>query len=79
MYYLFTYLFLLLSDVYICAKDKYIDGEGGVLGTAQPRYRRGDNNLPITGGMIFDVDDIQALIFDNTWSNVVRHEMAHIL
>ena len=29
--------------------------------------------------MIFDVDDIQALIFDNTWSNVIRHEMAHVL
>ena len=69
----------LIDDVYVCAKDGFIDGEGGVLGMTQLRYVRGDTNLPISGGITFDAADVQALMADGTWDNLVQHELGHIL
>lgn len=48
-----------IDDVYICGVYKYIDGPGGVLGSASPRHYRRTEGLPLTGEMSFEIIDIQ--------------------
>ena len=48
-----------VDDVYICGVYKYIDGPGGVLGSASPRHYRPTEGLPLTGEMSFEIIDIE--------------------
>jgi len=76
-----------VDDVLILVSLVPIDGEGGVLGGAGPCYIRdfepvntvevGD--LTILGSMQFDTDDLAMLEAEGILSNVVLHEMGHVL
>ena len=56
-----------------------IDGEGGVLGGAGPCWIRDPSNLTIMGSMQFDTDDLEVLEAEGILSNVILHEMGHVL
>ena len=46
-----------------------------VLGSAGPRYSRGDG-IPLTGLMEFDIADVQGLINEGRFDALILHEMA---
>ena len=76
------YTITTVDDLYIQAKIAYIDGPGGTLGSAGPRYVRQSANeleIPITGCMTFDSADIAAMEADGTFQGVILHEMGHVL
>ena len=76
-----------IDDVLILVSLVPIDGEGGILGGAGPCYVRdfgiqdvfevGD--LTILGTMQFDTDDLEMLEAEGFLSNVILHEMGHVL
>ena len=76
-----------IDDVLILVSLVPIDGAGGILGGAGPCYLRdfgiqdvfevGD--LTILGTMKFDIDDLEMLEADGFLSNVILHEMGHVL
>jgi hypothetical protein len=76
-----------IDDVLILVSLVPIDGEGGILGGAGPCYVRdfgvqdvfevGD--LTILGTMQFDTDDLKTLEAEGFLSNVILHEMGHVL
>jgi hypothetical protein len=76
-----------IDDVLILVRLVPIDGEGGVLGGAGPCYVRDAaplntvevGDLTILGSMQFDTDDLEALEAQGILSNVVLHEMGHVL
>jgi hypothetical protein len=68
-----------LSNLTIDASIKPIDGPAGVLGQAGPTVLRGDNGLPIKGIMQFDDADIARLEQEDSFADVILHEMAHVL
>lgn len=78
-----------IDDVYICGQDDDIDGVGHVLGAATPVWGQYlDRTNPMTGEpyvvattgfMVFDRPDIQNLMADGTWEEVIQHESLHIL
>jgi hypothetical protein len=76
-----------VDDVLILVSLVPIDGEGGILGGAGPCYARdfGTQNvfevgdLPILGTMQFDTDDLETLEAEGFLSNVILHEMGHVL
>ncbi len=68
-----------IDDIQITAEISEIDGVGGTLGSAGPTYIRTDTSLPISGSMEFDTDDVDDLIADDDWYDVVLHEMIHVL
>jgi len=59
-----------IDDVFICATIQTIDGVGGILGSAGPTMTRG-NGLPISGSMQFDLADVQLLVDDGSFPNVI--------
>jgi Leishmanolysin len=58
-----------------------IDGVGRVLGSAGPTWGVFDGGfvLPTVGEMQFDTADIDRLIGNGTFTDVVKHEMAHVM
>jgi len=56
-----------------------IDGAGGILGQASPCWVRLSGGLPAFGVMIFDTDDLAALEAAGQLTDVVTHEMGHVL
>ena len=78
-----------VDDIVIGYKVDYIDGpgEGGfnTLGFAGPRYFRIYNEpneqqfLPISGIMVFDSYDLDAMFVDGVLEGVILHEMGHVL
>lgn len=68
-----------IDDLEISANLEAIDGVGGILGQAGPQYIRTEDSLPITGIMEFDSADADNLYANGTWSDVVLHEMVHVL
>jgi Big-like domain-containing protein/leishmanolysin len=68
-----------VDDVLIFVTLGDIDGPGQVLGSAGPCFIRGSNNLPILGGMIFDIADLADLEAEGLLSEVILHEMGHVL
>lgn len=68
-----------IDDLLILVSLVEIDGEGGVLGGAGPCYIRTGNNLTILGTMQFDVADLEMLEAEGFLSNVILHEMGHVL
>jgi hypothetical protein len=68
-----------VDDLLIFASIAPIDGEGDILGQAGPALIRRDNNLTVVGCMQFDSADVAALEDNGTFSQVILHEMGHVL
>ena len=68
-----------VDDVMIVAAVGEIDGPGGTLGSAGPCFVRRGSSLPVFGGMIFDVDDLDRVEERGGLEEVILHEMGHVL
>jgi hypothetical protein len=68
-----------VDDLLIFASIEPIDGEGDILGRAGPAFIRTANNLTIVGCMQFDSADVESLEDEKTFSQVILHEMSHVL
>ncbi len=69
-----------IDDIEITATAPFIDGRGGILGSAGPReIRSGAEGLPITGAMQFDSADVASMVSDGTFTGVILHEMGHVI
>lgn len=73
-----------IDDVMIQAQGVDIDGKGGILGMAGPRWLRPKvagptAYLPASGIMSFDKADLQNMEQNNTLIDVITHEMGHVL
>ena len=69
-----------IDDLLIDATVAPIDGSGQVL-EAPDRVliRSSGSQLPVYGQMTFDSADIAGMFASGTWTNVILHEMGHIL
>lgn len=68
-----------IDDIVIEVVVAPIDGPGGILGQAGPRFVRVPGGLPISGVMFFDVDDLDFLDELDLFEEVIVHEMGHVL
>jgi hypothetical protein len=68
-----------INDVIIYARIAAIDGPGSILARAGPCYISTSTGLPILGVMEFDLDDMANLISRGLLTDVVLHEMGHVL
>jgi len=68
-----------LDDIVIEVVLAPIDGPGGILGQAGPRFVRTSDFLTLSGVMFFDVDDLDFLEQLNLFEEVIVHEMGHVL
>jgi hypothetical protein len=68
-----------IDDVVILASVAAIDGPGATLAQAGPCYIRRPGALTILGLMRFDEDDLESIEADGLLSDVILHEMAHVL
>jgi Bacterial Ig-like domain (group 1)/Leishmanolysin len=68
-----------VEDLVIFAGVEAIDGVGAVLGSAGPCFIRNSNALPTVGVMRFDVADVAGLESSGQFTNVILHEMGHVL
>ncbi len=69
----------LVDDVVIDASGAAIDGVGGILGQAGPRSFRSGTFLPSSGRMQFDTADLSNLESSGGLTDVILHEMGHVL
>lgn len=72
----------LVDDLKIVVELKAYDGPGQVLGAASPCFLRPggpDPNIPIIGYMFFDTADLATIENAGSLSDVVLHEMGHVL
>lgn len=68
-----------IDDLNIRVVVQPIDGEFGVLGGAGPCYVTVPDALPRLGVMVFDSADLERLAVNGTLTDVITHEMAHVL
>jgi hypothetical protein len=68
-----------IDDVYVCAVYEEIDGPYGVLGYAGPSYTRSGSGIPAEGELVLDAFDVGRLRNDGRLSNVIAHEIGHII
>jgi hypothetical protein len=70
-----------LSGFTISATGSAIDGVGGILGQAGPTsgVMQAGYALTTAGVMEFDTADIDALITKGSFTDVIKHEMAHVI
>jgi hypothetical protein len=68
-----------VDDLIILATLEDIDGSGGVLASAGPCFVRLSNDLPVLGAMRFDTADLDDVEAAGLLSQVVLHEMGHVL
>jgi hypothetical protein len=68
-----------VDDVLIVLNIMPIDGRGRVLGRAGPCGTRERGSLPFVGVMVLDVDDLIPLMGTETLTDILIHEMAHVL
>ena len=68
-----------VDDLLILVNLDEIDGPGQVLGSAGPCLVRSSNGLTIVGQMTFDTADIAQRISDGSFTDIVLHEMGHVL
>lgn len=68
-----------LDDIVIEVALAPIDGPGGILGSAGPRFVRTSDFLTLSGVMFFDVDDLAFLDQIGLFEEVIVHEMGHVL
>lgn len=73
----------IINDVVIFARVDSIDGAGGangnILGQAGPCFANGNTRLTTYGVMEFDSADVSGLVADGSITNVIIHEMGHVL
>jgi hypothetical protein len=68
-----------VDDLVILVTLEEIDGPGDVLASAGPCFIRVPGNLPVLGAMRFDTADLDDVEADGLLSQIVLHEMAHVL
>jgi subtilisin-like proprotein convertase family protein len=68
-----------IDDVLIEAEGVPIDGPGGILGQAGPTHIRPGSRLPAKGIMSFDTADLDRMEADGSLTDVILHEMGHVL
>ncbi len=68
-----------LDDIIIEVAIASIDGPGGILGQAGPRFARSEDYLTLSGVMFFDVADLAFLDQLDLFEEVIVHEMGHVL
>jgi hypothetical protein len=68
-----------IDDVLIEAEGVPIDGPGGILGQAGPTHIRPGSGLPAKGIMSFDTADLDRMEADGSLTDVILHEMGHVL
>lgn len=68
-----------IDDLIIEVALAPIDGPGGILGQAGPRFTRTAGGLPVSGVMFFDVEDLDFLEQLDLFEEVIVHEMGHVL
>ncbi|MBI6629026.1 leishmanolysin-related zinc metalloendopeptidase [Pontibaca salina] len=68
-----------IDGVVIRASIDPIDGEAGVLGQAGPTVLAPQSGRPLAGVMQFDLADVLRLEQQNSFEDVVLHEMGHVL
>ncbi|OQD43204.1 hypothetical protein BUL40_05030 [Croceivirga radicis] len=68
-----------VDDIIIEVALAPIDGPGGILGQAGPRFVRTSDFLTLSGVMFFDVDDLGFLDQIDLFEEVIVHEMGHVL
>ncbi|MGB3800101.1 MAG: leishmanolysin-related zinc metalloendopeptidase [Lewinella sp.] len=68
-----------VDDILIEVALAPIDGAGGILGQAGPRFVRTEDNLTLSGVMFFDVADLAFLDELGLFEEVIIHEMGHVL
>jgi hypothetical protein len=72
-----------IDDLLIFVSVDSIDGPGdgtsNILGRAGPCYTRGGGGLPVIGSMVFDEYDLQQLANAGLLTDVILHEMGHVL
>jgi hypothetical protein len=67
------------DDVLIMINIMDIDGPGGVLGRAGPCGVRSGTILPFVGILTLDVSDLMAIVGTETLTDIIAHEIAHVL
>jgi hypothetical protein len=67
------------DDILIMVNITEIDGPGGVLGQAGPCGIRQASTLPFVGILTLDVADLTPLIGTETLTDIIAHEIAHVL
>jgi hypothetical protein len=67
------------NDVLIILNIMPIDGPGRVLGRAGPCGLRDDGLLPFAGIVTLDVDDLAPLAGTETLTDIITHEIGHVL
>ena len=68
-----------VDDIVIDASAPFIDGPGGILGQAGPTVVRSGSFLPARGIMQFDAADLDFLMEEGLFDDVILHEMDHVL
>ncbi len=68
-----------IDDLLIFVSLGPIDGPGGILGQAGPCFLHSVGLLPAIGQMTFDVADLDGIEAAGLLSDVVLHEMGHVL
>jgi hypothetical protein len=68
-----------IDDLLIFATIEPIDGPGAVLGQAGWCFRRTTGNLPAIGLMRFDIADVNGLEASGRLTDVILHEMGHVI
>lgn len=68
-----------VDDLLILIELDSIDGPNQVLGSAGPCLIRNSNQLTVVGKMTFDTADVAARIADGSFTDIVLHEMGHVL
>ena len=68
-----------IDDLLISASVVAIDGPGWILGQAGPDAFRSGSQLPYHGVMQFDSADLATMVANGELSDVILHEMGHIL
>ncbi len=68
-----------IDDLVIFATIEPIDGVGGILGSAGPCFIRTGSNFPVIGRMRFDVADVGNLEAQGRFTDVILHEMGHVI
>jgi hypothetical protein len=68
-----------IDDLLIFATIEPIDGPGGVLGSAGPCFIRTAGGLSVIGRMRFDNADIATLQSNGRLTDVILHEMGHVI
>jgi len=68
-----------VDDLLIFAEVAEIDGVGNTLGQAGPCYVRTTNGTTLMGVMTFDEADLQSMADEGTLTDVIIHEMGHVI